>query len=93
MSESNGCDDVFSRLSEYLDRELPESTCEELEQHIADCPPCVQFLDSLRKSIAITRSLETEVTPPPLSPGAREQLRQAFERIRRGSGPGNTSRS
>ena len=38
--------------SAYLDAELPPGDCAEIEKHIAGCPPCVEFVESLRKSVA-----------------------------------------
>ena len=79
MSTSR-CDEVFARLSEYLDREMTVGSCEELEKHIAGCAPCVQFLDSLKKSIELTHGLE-ETAPPPLSEDSKRELRAAFDRM------------
>jgi putative zinc finger protein len=33
------CQKMFARLSEYLDRELAASLCEEIRAHMNDCPP------------------------------------------------------
>ena len=45
----NDCHNVFAMLSEYLDRELPEGTCDELDRHIRDCAPCVEFVEAAQK--------------------------------------------
>ena len=73
------CTDVFARLSEYLDRELPGATCEEIEKHIAACAPCVQFVESLKKSIHLTRGLTPEGPLPPMPEESKQKLRHAFE--------------
>ena len=46
------CKEVFARLSEYLDQELPGDLCERIDRHISGCPPCVEFVDSLKKSVS-----------------------------------------
>lgn len=76
------CKDVFARLSEYLDQELPDDLCERIEQHIAGCPPCVEFVDSLKKSVDACRDFQVEEEPPPLSDAKRDELRQAYDRMR-----------
>jgi anti-sigma factor RsiW len=73
------CTDVFARLSEYLDRELPGASCEEMEKHIAACAPCVQFVESLKKSIHLTRGFAPEDTVSPMSQDLEQKLRRAFE--------------
>ena len=45
------CKEIFALLSEYLDMELTPDSCLELESHLEGCPPCIDFLESLRKSI------------------------------------------
>lgn len=76
------CAGVFARLSEYLDRELPDVSCEEIERHIQDCPPCVQFLDSLRESIVLTRGFSAEEQPSPMPEDIKQKMRLLFETAR-----------
>ena len=75
------CNKIFAMLSEYLDKELPPATCEELERHIQDCAPCVEFVDSLKKSVQVCRQYKAEVEPPPISPAVKESLKNAYQRM------------
>lgn len=75
------CETVFALLSEYLDQELPAADCEELERHIADCPDCVKFVDSLRKSVRLGRQYVVGEQVPPLPPALRHSLKDAYQRI------------
>lgn len=77
----NECQDVFARLSELLDQELPTGTCEELERHIENCPPCVEFVESLKKSVALHRAYRPAADPPQLPPEVKQALREAYERM------------
>jgi RNA polymerase sigma-70 factor (ECF subfamily) len=72
------CKEVFEMLSQYLDAELDGVACGEIEQHLAGCPPCIEFLNSLRRSIRLCHDCESAETPPPLSASERDQLRQAY---------------
>jgi anti-sigma factor (TIGR02949 family) len=73
------CREVFEMLSEYLDGELPANTCEQIAKHIADCPPCVEFVESLRKSVRAFRDYRPAECPAPLSPDAKAQLANAYK--------------
>ncbi len=86
--KENDCQDVFARLSELLDRELPAGSCEELERHIENCEPCVQFVETLKKSIAMHRGYQPDAIPPQLSAEVKQALRQAYERVLEARGPG-----
>jgi anti-sigma factor RsiW len=55
---------MFAELSNYLDDELDDSLCEELEKHMDGCEPCKAFLASLEKSIEQCRQRAQRVTQP-----------------------------
>jgi len=77
--EGLSCEQIFSLLSEYLDAELPADVCEKLTGHIEDCAPCVEFVSSLRQSIALCNKFRPDELPAPLAEEARAKLRLAYE--------------
>lgn len=78
---SERCKEIFAILSEYLDMELTPDSCRELESHLEGCPPCIDFLESLRKSINLCREYSPTELPKPLSEDARRQLQAAYNRM------------
>ena len=78
------CKEVFSLLSEYLNLELPPDACQEMEAHIAGCPPCIEFAESLRKTVELCRQYEPAEVPEPLGKDARQRLREAYQRMLQG---------
>jgi len=79
--EKLDCNTIFALLSEYIDAELPPATCEEISRHIAGCAPCVEFVESLKKSIELCRESSFEERPAPLPEEARAHLREAWNRM------------
>ncbi|HXP84246.1 MAG TPA: zf-HC2 domain-containing protein [Bryobacteraceae bacterium] len=75
-----GCKEVFAKLSEYLDMELPPDACEELEAHLEGCPPCIEFVASLRKTVDLCRRYSPAELPGALNETARQELQEAYER-------------
>lgn len=75
------CKEVFALLSQYLDRELPEADCAEIEAHIAGCAPCVQFLESLRRTIELCHQYGVEARPSPLDENVKQQLFDTWQRM------------
>jgi anti-sigma factor RsiW len=73
------CLDVFARLSEYIDGELGPAECLEIEEHIADCAPCVDFLRSLRESVELSKSFQGGEAPLPVPPAVEERLKSAWQ--------------
>ena len=82
--DPENCKEVFAMLSEFLDLELPAGDCERIEEHLAGCPPCVEFINSLRKSVDLCRGYDPDVRPSPLSAEARSQLEKAWREMLRG---------
>ncbi len=78
---TENCKDVFALLSEYLNLELPPGACQEIETHLAGCPPCIEFAESLRKTVELCRRYRPAELPEPLGQNAREQLLDAYQRM------------
>jgi anti-sigma factor RsiW len=76
------CEALFAALSEYLDAELSSGECEGMRAHLASCPECIRFLDSLRRTVELCRRQPPAAMPPPLSESARRELWEAFQRSR-----------
>lgn len=74
------CRRIFAMLSDYLDGELPVDACEQIATHLKDCPPCVAFLESLRRTVELCRAMPAGAQPGPLSEAARRQLRALYQK-------------
>jgi RNA polymerase sigma-70 factor (ECF subfamily) len=75
------CKEVFSMLSEYLNVELPPDACQEIETHLAGCPPCIDFAESLRKTVELCRSYCPTELPAPIGEEARQKLLAAYQKM------------
>jgi len=73
------CKKIFATLSEYLDLELPPDACHEMEAHLAGCPPCIEFADSLRQTVALCHEYQASEMPAPISQAARDRLQAAWQ--------------
>jgi anti-sigma factor RsiW len=73
------CLKIFERLSEYIDGELSPEDCEIIRAHIEDCEPCIDFIESLKRSIAASRCVACPEKPEPLPPETLERLRSAWQ--------------
>jgi anti-sigma factor RsiW len=78
------CRQLFSQLSEYLDRELDEKTCSEIDAHLEGCVPCRVCMETLKKTVNICRNLDDEDVPPDFS----ERLKALIGQFAAGRGEG-----
>jgi predicted anti-sigma-YlaC factor YlaD len=51
------CCELLGHLNDYLDGELAQNLCRDLEQHIAECHDCQAVFDTLNQTIALYHSL------------------------------------
>jgi anti-sigma factor RsiW len=72
------CRQAFELLSEWLDGEVPADLAAEIDAHICSCAPCVQFLESLKRSIRITREFAGAANFSGLPEPVRLMLEQAW---------------
>jgi anti-sigma factor RsiW len=72
------CREFTEFLHEYLFGNLPAEEREEFEKHLAECPWCVAYLDSYRKTMELEQAAFAgpEDGPPPGD--APEELIQAI---------------
>ena len=47
------CPDVLQHICEELDTRLTSAQCREIKRHLAKCPNCTAYLDSLKKTISL----------------------------------------
>ncbi len=73
------CLEVFAKLSAYIDGELDGLECHHIEEHISDCPPCVQFLKGLRRCVETSREFEGQGECPKMPPEMEAKLREAWQ--------------
>jgi len=75
------CKELFAELSSYLDDELDDSLCEELEKHLDGCEPCKAFLTSLEKSIEQCRTAPNESPDQQVAAALRKKLLSEYQGV------------
>lgn len=68
------CKELVEVVSDYLEGRLPANDRRRLEEHLGECPYCVEYIDQMRLTIAALGELNEDA----LSPEARGELLEAF---------------
>jgi anti-sigma factor RsiW len=63
MHDHSQCRSMLGELSEYIDGELDESLCEEIDRHLSECGNCRVMVDTLRKTVILYREMGHEEVP------------------------------
>lgn len=78
------CDELLRRLTDYGDGALPESLCEELQEHMSACDAC----SDLQADLAALARLCHECPAPRLPEDVRRRLEERLDSGGSGSGIG-----
>jgi len=62
---------VFKNVCNFIDGELDDATCQELQKHVTACPKCRIYVDTVRKTIVLYKGKEK---PKKISPAMRKRL-------------------
>lgn len=68
------CNELVELVTEYLEGTLPDGDRRRIDEHLAECDGCVNYLGQMRETIALTGTLTTD----DVSPAAAETLLSAF---------------
>ena len=63
MMDKHECQHLLGRLSDYIDGELGQAMCEEIERHLAGCQNCRVVVDTLSKTVALYRTQGQTTVP------------------------------
>lgn len=75
------CKQLFAELSDYLDEELDDSLCTEMEKHMEGCEPCKAFLASLEETIRTCRTAPTESPDARLTAHLRREVLSKYQEL------------
>jgi RNA polymerase sigma-70 factor, ECF subfamily len=74
------CKAMFAELSNYLDEQIDDSLCEELEKHLDGCDPCKAFLARLQSTIENCRRLPAAAPDRVKAAKLRRDVMSRYER-------------
>jgi anti-sigma factor (TIGR02949 family) len=76
MKIRQDCHHLLSELSEYVDGELNQDLCAELERHLEGCEDCRIVVDTLKKTVYLIHA-NNEREPVPAD--VRERLYKCLD--------------
>ena len=58
------CQQLLGNLSDYIDGDLSDELCQELQRHMADCENCRVVYDTLTKTVYLCQASAQETKVP-----------------------------
>jgi mycothiol system anti-sigma-R factor len=77
------CSEVLSRVFFFLDKELDEASCSDIQHHLDECGPCLQKYDLERTVKSLVARSCSEKAPSELRDKVLVRIRQVSVEITR----------
>jgi predicted anti-sigma-YlaC factor YlaD len=77
------CKEVVELVTDYLENVLLPGLRKQLEEHVADCPGCTNYIEQVRLTVSMLHQLAQE----PVFPEAKQELLEVFRNWKQGSSP------
>ena len=74
------CRKMFAKLSEYLDGELDQATCREIQHHVRECVACEACFNTLKRTVELCREAESVPVPESFSLRLKEIVQSFLEK-------------
>lgn len=74
------CRDCIKKISEFMDGETDERTCEKIRDHLKSSRKCRNCLESLEKTVDVCRKSTHEGVPPDARARLRAMIEMCFSR-------------
>jgi anti-sigma factor RsiW len=69
------CEQLKDFCLDYLENELPTDECERFRRHLGQCPACVTFFETYRRTPELSREALAMEIPPEVKESIRSFLR------------------
>jgi len=57
------CRKMFAGLSEFIDERVDDISCDRIQKHLQNCPPCLAFIEDLNRAVKRCHSYEVPCEP------------------------------
>jgi len=74
------CSEIAQQLSDYIDGELDQELCAELEKHLAGCNNCRLMVDNLRLTVTLCKDGSCDDLPEALQQKLNDKLAERWKK-------------
>ena len=74
------CKQMTDLVFNYLNDKLSPNVKRDFQQHLQICPDCVNFLNTYKKTVSVTRSIRPEEIPPRVRNNVLDFLRRRMRK-------------
>jgi anti-sigma factor RsiW len=76
---NHACQTMLSAISAYLDGDLDQTECAEIERHCASCARCAELVATLKQTVGLCRNAAAAPLPEAVRDRARASIRRLLD--------------
>jgi predicted anti-sigma-YlaC factor YlaD len=57
--------EIYKQICDFMGEDLDASACKEVADHLASCPKCKVYFDTVKKTVTLCQEIEKEEELPP----------------------------
>jgi anti-sigma factor RsiW len=73
------CRQCAELLMEFLSGDLDAESCEKFRQHLAECPPCIVYVETYQITIELAHSLKCDPLPSDVAARLEAAMKKGME--------------
>ena len=74
------CSKYIQNIADYIDGEIDESLCADIEKHLKECNNCRLMVDTLKQTVVLCRDGKKEKLPPEIENKLNNSLKLRWEK-------------
>ena len=81
VSTDKNCKQMTDLVLGYVTGKLPAKTKREFDRHLSICPDCVSFLNTYKKTVTLTKTIQADDIPAKVRENVMNFLRKQIRRV------------
>ncbi len=74
------CSQYIQNIADYIDGEIDQALCAQLEEHLKSCRNCRIMVDTLRQTVVLCRGGKKEPLPPQIEKKLNQSLKIKWDK-------------
>ncbi len=76
----NHCSKYIQNIADFIDGEIDETLCADIEKHLKECNNCRLMVDTLKQTVVLCRDGKKEKLPPELEAKLNNVLKARWQK-------------
>jgi len=76
----NNCSKYIQNIADFIDGDIDETLCADIEKHLEECNNCRLMVDTLKQTVVLCRDGKQEKLPPEIEAKLNNVLKARWQK-------------